>query len=131
MNLLYSLFPLLGINLWQFSVKVSVQLYNVTLVYPIVCYIYDQDVTIVARYINQKGCYYIRFNCLSSTKNIVTNGWVAFWNKYMIMREKMRRKELTEHDIPYDVMLLVLVVACNQMSRVSEVDMSSLYLHCH
>jgi hypothetical protein len=50
---------------------------------------------------------------------------------YMIMREKMRRKELTEYDIPYGVMLLVLVVACNQMSRVSEADMSSLFLHCH
>jgi hypothetical protein len=60
---------------YKSSVKVSVQLYNITLVYSIVCYIYtDQDVTIVARYINQKGCYYIRFNHLSSTKNIVING---------------------------------------------------------
>lgn len=49
----------------------------------------------------------------------------------MKMREKMRRKELTEYDIPYGVMRLMLLVAYNQMSRVSEVDMSSPYLHCH
>jgi hypothetical protein len=50
---------------------------------------------------------------------------------YMRKREKMKRKHLTEYDIPYGVMLLVLLVAYNQMSRVSKVDMSSLHLYCH
>lgn len=50
---------------------------------------------------------------------------------YIYENEKMRRKELTEYDIPYGVMRIVLLVAYNQMLRVSEVNMSSPYLHCH
>lgn len=85
MNLLYSLFPLLGINLWQFSAKVSVQVYNIILVYPNVCYIYmytDQDVTVVARYFNQKGCYYTLQPFIKYQK--YRNKWMSGFFKYNI-----------------------------------------------
>lgn len=96
-------------------------------------YIYtDQDVTTVARYVNQKGCYYTLQPFIEHQK--YHNKWMSGffkYNMYIKMREKTRRKELTEYDIPYGVMRLVLLVAYNQMSRVSEVDMCSPYLHCH
>jgi hypothetical protein len=40
------------------------------------------------------------------------------------MRKRIRRKELTEDDIPCSVMLLVLRVAYTRSSRGSEADMT-------
>lgn len=124
-----SWFPLLGIN--HFSMKVSVKVYNVMLVSQLYAVYDDQDVTIVARYINQKGYYYTLQLLIKYQK--YHNKWMCgfFIIIYMKKGERMRRKWLTEDDIPHGVMLCLLRVAYIQSPRGFKVDITNFCLYCH
>ena len=65
--------------------RVSVQVYTIILVCPNVYYVYDQVVTTVARYVNQKGCYYTLQPFIKYQK--YCNKWMSGF--YIMICERM------------------------------------------
>lgn len=64
----------------------------------------DQDVTTVARYVNQKGCYYTLQPFIMYQK--YCNKWMSGF--YIMIWERMWRKQTIENDIPYSVLRVAL-----------------------
>jgi hypothetical protein len=71
--------------------KVSVQMYNVILVSQSYAVYDEQDVTIVARYINQKGCYYTLQPLIKYQK--YRNKWMCGFSIIIYMRKRENKKE--------------------------------------